>query len=51
VEAYAEKTEAHPEEMKSVVVHEEIPKEEAAVKTCRAPKKRHGDQHLAVGHL
>jgi hypothetical protein len=27
----------------------EVPKEEAAVKTVRALKKRYGDRHLAVG--
>jgi hypothetical protein len=31
--------------MKSVVVHEEVPKEEAAVETARALKKRYGDWH------
>jgi hypothetical protein len=45
------KMEANPEEMKSVVVHDEVPKEEATVKTVRALKKRHGVQHLAVGRL
>jgi hypothetical protein len=33
-----------------VAVHDEVPKEEAAVKTVRALKKRYGDWHLAVGH-
>jgi hypothetical protein len=32
----------------SVAVHEEAPKEDAAVKTFGALKKQHGDQHLAV---
>jgi hypothetical protein len=36
--------------MESEAVHEEVPKEEAAVKTLRALKKRHGDRHLEVGH-
>jgi hypothetical protein len=36
-------------ETESVAVHEEVPKEEAEVKTVRALKKRYGDQHLAVG--
>jgi hypothetical protein len=36
-------------EIGSVSVHEEVPKEEATVKTFRALKKRYGDQHLAVG--
>lgn len=35
--------------VESVVVHVEDPKEEAAVKTVRALKKQHGDQHLAIG--
>jgi hypothetical protein len=41
--------EATPEEMKFVAVHEEVPKEEAAVKTVRELKKRYGDQYLVVG--
>jgi hypothetical protein len=32
-----------------VAVHEEVPKEEAAVKTVRALKKQYGDRHLIVG--
>jgi hypothetical protein len=43
--------EANPEGIECVTVHEEVPKEEASVKTLGALKKRHGDQHLAVGHL
>jgi hypothetical protein len=35
-------------EAESVAVHEEVPKEEAAVKTVRALKERYGDRHLAV---
>jgi hypothetical protein len=31
------------EEMKSKAVHEEVPKEDTAVKTFGALKKRHGD--------
>jgi hypothetical protein len=46
--AYLEKQEANQEEIKSVAVHEEVPKEQVAVKTVRAPKKRHGDRHIAV---
>jgi hypothetical protein len=46
-EAYPEKTEANPEE---AVVHEEVPKEEAAMKTVGAQKERCGNRHLAVGH-
>jgi hypothetical protein len=41
--------EANSEDMKSVAVHEEVPKEEAAVKTVRALKKQHGNWHLATG--
>jgi hypothetical protein len=37
------------EEMKSVAVHEEVPKEEATVKPVRAVKKRHRVWHLAAG--
>jgi hypothetical protein len=36
-------------EMKSVAVHEEVPKEDAAAKTGRALNKQHGDQNLALG--
>jgi hypothetical protein len=36
-------------EKESSVVHEEVPKEEATVKTARALKTWDGDQHLAVG--
>jgi hypothetical protein len=35
-------------EAESVAVHEEVPKEEAALET--ALKKRHEDRYLAVGH-
>jgi hypothetical protein len=37
-------------EVVSEVEHEEVPKEEAAVKTVGALKKRHLDRHLAIGH-
>jgi hypothetical protein len=40
--------EGNPDEMMSVTVHEEVSKEEAAVKSFGALKKRHGDWHLAV---
>jgi antitoxin (DNA-binding transcriptional repressor) of toxin-antitoxin stability system len=40
--------EAKTEEIKSEGLHEEVPKEEASVKTVRALKKRHGDRQLAV---
>jgi hypothetical protein len=42
-EAYPEKMEANPEEMKSVAVHEEVPKEESTVETFGALKERYGD--------
>jgi hypothetical protein len=38
-------------EIESIVVHEEVPKEEATVKTVRALKERYGDQRVALGHL
>jgi hypothetical protein len=50
MKAYLEKQEANPEGTKSTMEHEEVPKEESAVKTARALKKRYGDQHIAVGH-
>jgi hypothetical protein len=37
-------------EIESLMVHEEFPKEEAAVKTVRTQKKLYGDWHLAIGH-
>jgi hypothetical protein len=48
VEAYAEKMEPSPEEMKSVAVHEALPKEEVAVNTFGALQKQHGDWYLAI---
>jgi N-acetylglutamate synthase-like GNAT family acetyltransferase len=36
-------------EVESIAVHEEVPKEEAAVKIVRALKKQYSDQHLALG--
>jgi hypothetical protein len=42
MEAYPEKMEANPEEMKSVAKHEQVPKEEATAKPVRALKKQHG---------
>jgi hypothetical protein len=38
-----------PTNMESITLHKEVPKEEAAVQTVRALKRRHGDWHLAVG--
>jgi hypothetical protein len=37
-------------DLESIVVHEEVPKEEAAVETVRALRERYGDQHIALGH-
>jgi hypothetical protein len=36
-------------EIEAVEVHEEVHKEEAAVKTVRALKEQYGDHYLAVG--
>jgi hypothetical protein len=36
-------------ESEAVAEHEEVPKEQDAVKPVRALKKLHGDRHLAVG--
>jgi hypothetical protein len=40
--------EANPEEMQSKVVHREVPKEDAAVKTGRALNKQHRSRNLAA---
>jgi hypothetical protein len=48
MKADREATEAYPEEIKSIAGDEEVPKEEAAVKTFWALKTRHGGRHLAV---
>jgi hypothetical protein len=48
MKAHQEAMEANPDEMKSVAVHEVVPKEEAAVKCFGALTKRRGDRHLAV---
>jgi hypothetical protein len=45
MKAYPENMEANPEEMKFVAVHDEVPKEKAAVETVRALKKQYGDWH------
>jgi hypothetical protein len=42
------KIEANPEELKSVVEHEEVLEDEAAVIPLRALKNQHEDLHLAV---
>jgi hypothetical protein len=39
MEAYPGKMDANPEEMKSVVVHEGVPKEEAAVRTLKSTEE------------
>jgi hypothetical protein len=49
LDACLEKLVANPGELKSVAVHEEVPKEEVAVETFGALKKRHEDRHPAVG--
>jgi hypothetical protein len=49
VEVEATDLEANPEDKESVVVHEEVLKEEVTVKTVRALKEQYGDWHLAVG--
>jgi hypothetical protein len=49
MEAYPEKMQANPDEMKSIAAREEVPKEKASVGTVRALKKRYGDRHLAIG--
>jgi hypothetical protein len=54
IEACLGKTEAtnldaNPEEIESKAMHEEVPKEEAAVKPVKALKKWHGDRNLAIG--
>jgi hypothetical protein len=43
------KMEEYPDEMKCVILHEEVSKEEAVVKIFGALKKLYGDRHLAVG--
>jgi hypothetical protein len=47
-EACLESKERKSVETESVAVHEEVPKNEAAVKTVRALKKRYGNLHLDV---
>jgi hypothetical protein len=54
--AYKETTEACLEseettsvEIGSVVVHEEVLKEEATVKTVRSLKEQYGERHLGMG--
>jgi hypothetical protein len=46
--AVATDLEANPGEVESQAVHDEVLKEEAAMKTVIALKKRHGDRHIAI---
>jgi hypothetical protein len=48
-EAYPARVEASPEEKESVAEHQEVPMEEATVKSSGLLKKRHRDRHLAAG--
>jgi hypothetical protein len=48
-EACLESKEPTTLEVESKVEHEEVPKEDAAVETGRAPNKRHADWNLATG--
>jgi hypothetical protein len=50
VEAYPEKIEANPKEVKSEAVYEEVPKEQATVETFGALKEWCEDWHLAIRH-
>jgi hypothetical protein len=47
-EAYPEKLEPNPEEMKSIAEHQEDTKEEAEVETIGALEDRYGDRRLIV---
>jgi hypothetical protein len=49
MEACRESKEPTSVEKESIAVHQEVPKEEAAVKTVRALTKQYEDQNLAVG--
>jgi hypothetical protein len=49
-ETNPKKMEPSPEMMQSVGEQREVPKEEAAMRSSGALKKRHRDQHLAAGH-
>jgi hypothetical protein len=50
LDACLEKMEANPGELQYVVVHQEVPKEEAVVEMIRALKDRPGGWNLAVVH-
>jgi hypothetical protein len=47
--AWREATEGNSEEIKSVTVHVNVPKEEATVETFGELKEQYGDQHQVVG--
>jgi soluble cytochrome b562 len=47
--AYQEAMEAYSEKIKSLVEHQEVPEEEAAVETLGTLEDRYGDRHLAAG--
>jgi hypothetical protein len=47
-EDHPEKREGNTEEMKSILEHQEVPKEEAAVETIKALEDRYGNQRLTV---
>jgi hypothetical protein len=49
MEAMCGKIGGQPEKSDAIAEHQEAPKEEAAVKSFGALKKRHGDKHLATG--
>jgi hypothetical protein len=49
LDACLENMEENPGEQKSVAVRGEVPKEEAAAKSSRALKKRHGGWKLTAG--
>jgi hypothetical protein len=50
LDACLEKMGANPGELQSVVVHQEVPQEEATVETTGALEDPYGDRHLAKGH-
>jgi hypothetical protein len=50
LDAYLEKFKANLGELQSIVVHQEVPKEEAMVEMTGALKDRPQDRHLTVGH-
>jgi hypothetical protein len=49
MEATTEKTVPDPEMMQSVEEHQEVPREDAAVKSVKGRKKRHRGQKLTAG--